>query len=162
MPCQVILGAWRPCPQASTCKKAGVSGTHCQQKLASLPAVAQAGPLLQNACRGGASPTPCAALGPRALGRGLWEAQAEENHLEQKDCQGASVPGAGAGEHGGGELEPESGPLTHFRLSGLSGEGAWPPLSPHGPHTLRTASVGQGLSIKLPHRKWGKRAKSGI
>lgn len=97
-----------------------------------------------------------------ALGRGLWEAQAEENHLEQKDCQGASVPGAGAGEHGEGELEPESGPLTHFRLSGLSGEGAWPPLSPHGPHTLRTASVGQGLSIKLPHRKWGKRAKSGI
>lgn len=72
MLCQMILGTWRPCPQASTCKKAGVSGTHCQQKLASLPAVARAGPLLQNACRGGASPTPCAALGPRALRRGLW------------------------------------------------------------------------------------------
>lgn len=82
--------------------------------------------------------------------------QAEENHLEQKDCQGAAVPGAGAREHGGGELEPESGPLTHFRLSGLSGEGAWPPLSPHGPHTLGMASVGQGLSTKLPRGKWGK------
>lgn len=71
-PCLVILAAWRPCPQASAYKKAGVSGTHCQQMLASLPAVARAGPLLQHARRGGDSPTPCAAFGPRALGRGLW------------------------------------------------------------------------------------------
>lgn len=67
-----------------------------------------------------------------ALGRGLSEAQAEENHLEQKDCQGAGVPGSGAGEHGGRELGPEPGPLTHFCSSGLRCETALP--FRQGPH----------------------------
>ena len=57
----------------------------------------------------------------------LRRTRAEENHLEQKDCQGASVPGVGAEEPGGGELGSEPGPLTLLCLPVLSGEGALAP-----------------------------------
>lgn len=70
-PCTRGHSGCTPCPQASTCREEGRPAPR-QQKPASLPAVAWAGPRLQNARRGGDSPTPCAALGPRALGGGVW------------------------------------------------------------------------------------------
>lgn len=63
----VGMDAHRPAPEE------GWGAQHsCQHKLASLPAVARARPLLQYARRGGDSPTPWAAFSPRALGKGLW------------------------------------------------------------------------------------------
>lgn len=67
-----VSGAGTLCPQASPHRKAGAPSTHCRQKPASLPAVAQARALLQRARRRQDRPTPCAALSFRALGRGLW------------------------------------------------------------------------------------------